>query len=77
MLLFGDPVCASRRKAAEHPTETQQDLKILMRKLFMPSHYYRDLYYTLQNLTLENSSVEDYFKATEMAFMRVDVVEDL
>jgi hypothetical protein len=38
------------------------ELKALMRRIFLPSDYYRDLYQKLQNLTQGSRSVEDYHK---------------
>jgi len=51
-------------------------LKALMRRRFVPSHYYRDLYQKLQNLTQGSRSVEDYHKEMEVAMIRVIVKED-
>jgi hypothetical protein len=47
-----------------------------MRRRFVPSHYYRDLYQKLQNLTQGPRSVEDYYKEMEVAMIRANVVED-
>lgn len=41
---------------------TWGELKALMRKRFIPSHYYRDLYLKLQSLTQGSKSIEDYYK---------------
>ena len=47
-----------------------------MRKRFIQSHYYRDLYQKLQNLTQGSKSVEDYHKEMEVALIRANVEED-
>jgi hypothetical protein len=47
-----------------------------MRRRFVPSHYYRDLYQKLQNLTQGSRSVEDYHKEMEVAMIRANVEED-
>jgi hypothetical protein len=39
-----------------------------MRRRFIPSHYYKDLYLKLQSLTQGSKSVEDYYKE-----MKVDI----
>nr|XP_027100916.1 uncharacterized protein LOC113720155 [Coffea arabica] len=53
-----------------------ESLHELMRKRFIPSHYHRDLYQKLQNLSQGSRSVDDYFKEMEIAMLRADVVED-
>ena len=47
-----------------------------MRKRFIPSHYYRDLYKKLQRLTQESINVEDYYKKMEIAMIRANIEED-
>ena len=51
-------------------------MKALMRKMFVPSHYNRNLYQKLQRLMQGSKSVEDYYKEIEMAMVRADVNED-
>ncbi|XP_071901038.1 uncharacterized protein [Coffea arabica] len=51
-------------------------LRGVMKKRFVPSHYHRDLYLKLQNLTQGGKSVEDYHKEMEIAMLRADIVED-
>jgi hypothetical protein len=43
---------------------------------FVPSHYYRDLYHKLHNLTLGSRSVEDFHNEMEVAMIRANVEED-
>ena len=47
-----------------------------MRKRFVHSHYYRELYQKLQNLYQGSMSVEDYYTEMEVAMIRANVVED-
>jgi len=47
-----------------------------MRKRYVPSHYYRDLYQKLQRLMQGSKCVEDYYKEMEMAMVRANVNED-
>ena len=47
-----------------------------MRRQFVPSHYYRDLYKKLQNLTQGYKSVDDYHKEMEIAMIRANLEED-
>ena len=48
----------------------------MMRRWFVPSHYYRDLYQKLQSLTQSNRSVEDYYKEMEIVIIQANVEED-
>uniref|UniRef100_A0A2N9H3G2 CCHC-type domain-containing protein n=1 Tax=Fagus sylvatica TaxID=28930 RepID=A0A2N9H3G2_FAGSY len=66
----------NRRRNTERPVETWGELKALMRRRFVPSHFYRDLYQRLQNLTQGSRSVEDYHKEMEVAMIRANVEED-
>ncbi|XP_062173559.1 uncharacterized protein LOC133879023 [Alnus glutinosa] len=66
----------NRRRNHERPIETWGELKALMRRRFVPSHYYRDLYQKLQNLTQGSRSVEDYHKEMEVSMIRANVEED-
>ena len=47
-----------------------------MRRRFIPSHYYKDLYQKLQSLTQGYRSVDDYYKEMEIALIRANVEED-
>ena len=46
-----------------------------MRKRFIPSHYYRDLYKKIQSLNQGSKSMEDYHKEMEVAMIRANVEE--
>ena len=47
-----------------------------MRKRFIPSYYYRELYKKLQGLRQGSRSVEDYYKEMEIAMIHANVEED-
>jgi hypothetical protein len=51
-------------------------MKAIMRRQFVPNHYYRELYQKLQSLTQGYKSVGDYYKAMEIAMIRANVEED-
>ncbi|KAL6346167.1 hypothetical protein AAG906_027901 [Vitis piasezkii] len=60
----------------ERPIETWEEMKATMRRRFVPSHYYRNLYQKLQSLTQGYKSVDDYHKEMEISMIRVNVEED-
>jgi hypothetical protein len=51
-------------------------MKMLIRKRFVPNHYYRGLYPKLQNLGQGSKSVDEYYKEMEVAIIRANVEED-
>ncbi|KAK9045771.1 hypothetical protein V6N11_051679 [Hibiscus sabdariffa] len=75
-LLWWDQLLLSRRRTGEGPVTTWNEMKRIMRKRFVPSHYHRELYQKLQNLKQGSRTVEDFFKEMEMAIMRANIVED-
>ena len=66
----------NRRRNYERPIETWEEMKATMRRRFVLSHYYRDLYQKLQSLTQGYRSVDDYHKEMEIAMIRANVEED-
>jgi hypothetical protein len=75
-IIWWDQLVTNRRRNNERPVEMWGELKALMRRRFVPSHFYRDLYQKLQNLTQGFRSVEDYHKEMEVAMIRANVEED-
>jgi hypothetical protein len=49
-----------RRRNRERPISTLEELKTVMKKRYVPKHYYRELYNRLQMITHGNKSVEEY-----------------
>jgi hypothetical protein len=49
-IVWWDQLLINRRRNRESPVDTWEEMKMLMRKHFVPSHYYRGLYQKLQNL---------------------------
>ena len=66
----------NRRRNHERPVEAWGELKALIRRRFVPSHYYRDLYQKIQNLSQGSRSVEEYHKKMEVAMIWANVEED-
>ena len=65
----------SRKRIREHRIETWEEMKTVMRRRFVPNHYYHELYQKLQSLTQGNQSVEDYFEDMEVAMIRANAEE--
>ena len=51
-------------------------MKVLMRRRFVPNHYYRDRYLKLQGLNQGYKTVDEYHKEMEIAMIWANVVED-
>lgn len=75
-IVWWDKLVLDRRRGGERPIETWKEMKALMWKRFIPSHYYIDLYQKLQRLTQGSRSVEEYYQEMEVAMIRADVNED-
>ena len=75
-IIWWDQLVMNRRRNYKRPIETWAEMKATMRRWFVPSHYYRDLYQKLQNLTQGYRSVDDYHKEMEIAMISANVVED-
>ena len=75
-IIWWDQLVTNRRRNNERPVETWGELKALMRRRFIPSHFYRDLYQKHQNFTQGSRSVEDYQKEMKVAMIRANVEED-
>jgi hypothetical protein len=72
-IIWWDQLVTNRRRNHERPIETWGELKALIRRRFVPSHYYRDLYQKLQNLIQGSRSVEDYYKEINIIIMRQEI----
>ncbi|GKV43115.1 hypothetical protein SLEP1_g50449 [Rubroshorea leprosula] len=66
----------NRCRNREHPIETWEEMKAVMRKRFVPSHYHQELYKELQGLRKGHRSVEEYYQEMEKAMIRANVEED-
>ena len=75
-ITWWDQLVINRRRNREQPIDTWEEMKVVMRKRFVPSYYYRELYKKLQGLRQGSRSVEDYYKEMEIAMIRANVEED-
>ncbi|KAJ4717045.1 Mutant gag-pol polyprotein [Melia azedarach] len=71
-----DPELYLERRNGEKPIRSWEEMKLVMRKRFIPIHYYRDLHRKLQGLVQGSMSVEDYYKEMEIAMIRANIKED-
>ena len=74
--IWWDQFVINRRRNGERSIRSWEKMKVVMRKRFIPSHYYRDLYRKLQGLTQGSMNVEDYYKEMEIAMIRANIEED-
>ena len=65
----------NRIRNYERLIETWEEMKATMRRRFVLSHYYRNLYQKLQSLTQGYRSVDDYHKEMEIAMIHANVEE--
>ena len=75
-IVWWDQLLINRRRNREPPVDTWEEMKMLMRRHFVPNHYYRGLYQKLQRLTQGSKSVDEYYKEMEVAMIRANVEED-
>ncbi|KAL6327895.1 hypothetical protein AAG906_027296 [Vitis piasezkii] len=68
------------RRNREHPIETWEEIKVVMRRWFVPSHYYRELYQKLQSLTQEIANsveLQRYVELEDMVHMTIKMENQL
>ena len=75
-IIWWDQLASSIRRNGERLVKIWGEMKALMRKRFIPSYYYRDLYKKTQSVTQGSKSVEDDHKEMEVAMIRANVEED-
>ncbi|XP_073304576.1 uncharacterized protein [Primulina huaijiensis] len=75
-LIWWDQLVTTRRRYNERPIETWDEMKRVMRKRFVPNHYYREMFKKLQTLRQGVKSVEDYYKEMEVVMIRANIEED-
>ncbi|KAH9657954.1 hypothetical protein KPL70_023288 [Citrus sinensis] len=75
-IIWWDQLVLSRRRNRERPINTWEEMKAIMRRRFVTSHYYRELHQRLQSLTQGSRSVEDYHKEMEIIMIRANIEEE-
>jgi hypothetical protein len=67
----------NRRRSEERLVASCEEMKVLMRRSFVPNHYYRDLYLKLQGLNQGSKSMDVYFKKIKIIIIRANMIEDM
>jgi hypothetical protein len=75
-MVWWERLVVERRRNRERPINTWEELKTIMKKRYIPKHYYQELFNRLQMITQGNKSVEEYHKELEMVMIKVNVNED-
>ena len=75
--VWWDQLVFNMRRNREPDVETWEEMKRVMRKRFVSTYYYRELYNKLQNLRQGNRSVKEYYKEMKVAMTRANIEEDL
>ena len=52
-------------------------MKTIIRKRFVPTHYYMDICNKLQIISHGSRSVDQYFKNMEIAMIKVNIFKDI
>ncbi|XP_070046592.1 uncharacterized protein [Nicotiana tomentosiformis] len=65
-----------RLQEGQAPIATWAEMKRVMRKRFIPSHFQRELQQCLQTLKQGSMSVDEYFKAMDMAMIQANCMEE-
>ncbi|PPD98438.1 hypothetical protein GOBAR_DD04524 [Gossypium barbadense] len=66
----------NRHRNYECEISTWDELKQIMRKRYIPPHYYREIKTKLRRLVQGSRTVDEYFKKMEMLIQRANVEED-
>ncbi|KAI9164905.1 hypothetical protein LWI28_004266 [Acer negundo] len=75
-IVWWDQLIMTRRRNGKRPIETWEEMKTVMRRRFITSHYYWGLFQKLQTLTQGSKCVEYYYKEIVIAMIRADIEED-
>ena len=76
VIVWWDQLVLNKRRNRESTVETWEEMKRVMRNIFVLTYYYQELYNKLQNLRQGNRSVEEYYKEMDVAMARENIEED-
>lgn len=66
----------SRRRNRVRIIDSWENMKVIMREIFVPSFHYRELHKKLQGLAQGFKLLDEYYKDMEVAMIRVNVEKD-
>ena len=75
VIVWWDQLVLNKRRNRELIVETWEEMKRVMRKRFVPTYYYRELYNNSRNMRQGSRSVEEYYKEMEIAMARENIEE--
>ena len=75
-MVWWERLVVERRRNKERPVSTWEELKTIMKKRYVPKHYYWELFNRLQMITHGIKSVEEYQKELKLVVIRANVNED-
>ena len=73
--VWWDQLVFNMRRNREPTVETWEEMKRVIRKRFVSTYYYRELYNKLQNLMQGNHSVKEYYKEMKDEMTRANIKE--
>ena len=74
--IWWDQLVTTRRCNHEHPIMTWDDMKSVIRKIFVLNYYYNELYNKLQGPIQGSKSVDEYHKEMEVSMILANIEED-
>jgi hypothetical protein len=75
-IVWWERLVVERKRNREIPLNTWEELKTIMKKRYVPKHYYRAFFNSLQMITQGNNNVEEYHNELEVAMIRANVNEN-
>ncbi|XP_010540309.1 PREDICTED: uncharacterized protein LOC104814125 [Tarenaya hassleriana] len=75
-LAWWDREVAERRRAHYEPISTWREMKLMMRRRYVPPHFHRELQKKYRSLVQGTKSVEDYFEEFEYLRNRLELDEN-
>jgi hypothetical protein len=74
-MVWWERLVVERRRNRERPVSTWKELKTIIKKMYVPKHYYMEPFNHLQMITHGSKSVE-YQKELKVTMIRANVNED-
>ena len=75
VLIWRDYIILNRRRNKERPIDRWVEMKVLIRRHFVPSRYYRDLYLKLQGLTQDSWIINECHKEIKITIIHNNIIE--